>query len=311
MDNTRKKNALEEQYTRLLLEFIDHKAVKGPRTYGFEYEFISAIPLTLERMEELYNFLPEYGFYFNQEYFRHSSGLHLTFEPGGQIEYHSPPMFANDNDTVHRFLDLIAEINSSIHRKLGIEYLPTGYLSGRKNAPLCLNTKRYKNLHARLAQCGLRGLEMMKGTASIHLHVGIRDLTELAPLFSCLNKMSVMDEFKMGQDRRDIWDHTDSTRCGLPYAIQNKSTPQQAADALVRFALQAYDISDNIPFYRTKNRSFDAFLYHMTTIFTDVRFNGKGPSVELRTLDSLPFSEFTQRWERFITLLENNSALSG
>jgi hypothetical protein len=42
----------------------------------------------------------------------------------------------------------------------------------------------------------------------------------------------------------------------------------------------------------------------MTTLFTDVRFNLKGPTLELRTLDSIPINEFIPKWNIFISSLE-------
>ncbi|MFC1820912.1 hypothetical protein ACFLZG_07520, partial [Thermodesulfobacteriota bacterium] len=178
--------------------------------------------------------------------------------------------------------------------------------------PFCLKAKRYKNLHARMPKSGSRGLEMMKGTASIHLHIGIRDTIELAPLVYSLIKMTAMNGFKMGRDRRDIWDNTDPTRCGLPFQnIEYNSRPRRVAEELVRFALSADDIAENIPFHETKDLSFDAFMYHMTTIFTDVRLNIKGPSIELRTMDSVPFSQLKTQWKVFKSLIENDRVEKG
>jgi glutamate--cysteine ligase len=71
-------------------------------------------------------------------------------------------------------------------------------MPGRKDAPLCLDSERYINLHSRLSVCGTRGLEMMKGTASIHLHAGLKKIDELPLILAAMIKMSEMDEFKMG-----------------------------------------------------------------------------------------------------------------
>ena len=66
------------------------------------------------------------------------------------------------------------------------------------------------------------------------------------------------------------------------------------------------DIGENRPFADTNDVTFDKFLYHLTTIFTDVRLNLKGPSLELRTLDSLPLSEFMGKWDLFVSVFEHN-----
>jgi gamma-glutamylcysteine synthetase len=70
----------------------------------------------------------------------------------------------------------------------------------------------------------------------------------------------------------------------------------------VRYALKVVVLGEQVPFESSSDRSFSAFLYHMTTIFTDVRFNLKGPTLELRTLDSMPTGEFTHKWFEFIRL---------
>lgn len=308
VNSLHKRNELERQFTDQLLDLIHQKSILNvPRTYGFEYEFISSRPLDLETMERVYGLLPECDFLSGEEGFSHPSGMLISFEPGGQIEYQSPPLHARDTLMLDKFLQLIEETNSTIYRKLNIEYIATGYIPGRGDAPLCLKAKRYQNLHARMPKCGSRGLEMMKGTASIHLHARICDSQELSPLFFRICKISKMEEFKMSPERRDIWDNTDPSRCGLPYAVDKKSDARQVVKEFVRLAFKAEDIGKNIPFYQTDDLSFDAFMYHMTTIFTDVRLNIKGPSIELRTLDSMPFSSFKEKWEKYIVMLQNVS----
>jgi len=63
-------------------------------------------------------------------------------------------------------------------------------------------------------------------------------------------------------------------------------------------------LGEDVPFADSSDVSFDAFLCHMTTLFTDVRFNLKGPTLELRTMDSMPLEGFRRRWHLFVSLLE-------
>ena len=124
-------------------------------------------------------------------------------------------------------------------------------------------------------------------------------------IFALLKDMSVSDEFKMHSQRRDIWNNTDPCRCGIPYEELNKSSdPREVIEAFVKVALNADVLDENIPFYEKSNINFDVFLYHITTIFTDIRLNIKGPTLELRTLDSMPLSGFEQVWKKFIDLVE-------
>lgn len=300
-----RKTGLIEGFTEKLLETLRQRVQVGPRTYGFEYEFISKEPLSLDLMEEIYEFLPSCGFVPGEGRFESSSGMYITFEPGGQIEYHSTPMPGWDEKAFHEALSEIRDTNGAILETLGIEYLSVGYMPGRGDAPLCLTSERYRNLHARMPKCGTRGREMMKGTASIHLHVGIRAIQEVPSLFNRLCQLSRTEEFAMSPDRRDIWDNTDPTRCGQAICtLENFKSAPQLMKELARFALDAVDLSEGVPFREKKEITFDKFLYHMTTIFTDVRLNLKAPTVELRTLDSLPASYFEEKWRGFISILE-------
>ena len=106
----------------------------------------------------------------------------------------------------------------------------------------------------------------------------------------------------MRPDRRDIWDNTDASRCGLPQHGFDNSLEQ--AESLVYSAFKAVDIGENILFEKTEKVNFNSFLYHMTTIFTDVRLNVKGPTVELRTLDSMKRQDFELKWKKFISFFE-------
>ena len=305
MSETEKDDSLIDEYSVRLLDMIKIKATGNPRSYGFEYEFISTTPLTLDHMGKLYRFLPENGFFEENEGFKHNSGMYINFEPGGQIEYHSTPIYPEDSEKFSSFLELMVETNTEIAHVLDILYTGRGYFPGRKDSPLCLTTSRYKNLHNRLSQISTRGLEMMKGTASIHLHVAVNDINKFVPLFLCMCELSADDEFCMQPDRRNVWDNTDPCRCGLPYnGINEDSNPIDLVREFVRLGFEAATIDDNIPFKDTPNKSFEAFKYQMTTIFTDVRLNIKSFTLELRTLDSMPIALFERKWLRFISLIE-------
>ena len=109
----------------------------------------------------------------------------------------------------------------------------------------------------------------------------------------------------MGADRREIWDSTDSERCGQPFHIDESDTPFDVIEKIVDYTIHAGHIGENKPFIETDDLSFDAFMYHLTTIFTDIRLNVKGPSLELITIDSVPFDQFKIKWNKFISILGN------
>jgi hypothetical protein len=294
-----------ENYSARVIETLREQAATGPRTYGFEYEFLPETPLSLDIMEEIYHFLPSCGFFPEEDRFVSSSGIYLTFEPGGQIEYHSKPMPGWDEGRFRGGLSLFEDTNRAIQRNVGVNYLGVGYLPDRGEAPLCLTSKRYQNLHDRMKRCGSRGREMMKGTASIHFHVGIRHVHELVPFFYRLCELASSKEFGMSPDRRDIWDNTDPSRCGGGACRDGKTAdPEELVRKLVQFSLKAETLKENIPFMEKKDASFDEFLYHFTTIFTDVRLNLKRNTMELRTLDSMPPDRFEEKWRKFILTIQ-------
>ncbi|MBL0700010.1 MAG: hypothetical protein JJV92_03920 [Desulfosarcina sp.] len=298
-------NKLIHTHADKLLNLILNKAPSGPRTYGFEYEFIPSAPLNLDIMEKLHSFLPECGFSMNNGSFINSSGVYITFEPGGQIEYHSSPLLPDDHDKLDRILLMIEQTNFNIKQKFGIDYITTGYIPNREDSSLCLTEQRYIELHKRLSESGTRGREMMKGTASIHFHVLIRFAEEIVPLFLNLCAMTKSDDFKMKAKRREIWNNTDPCRCGLPFKdIDKNSSPEQVIREIVRVTVSADMLDEKNPFFKKQETDFDKFLYHLTTIFTDVRLNIKGPTFEIRTPDSTSIIGFKKLWAKFISINE-------
>ncbi|MCD6429945.1 MAG: hypothetical protein J7L57_01840 [Deltaproteobacteria bacterium] len=295
---------LEKEYTKKLFEYLSRALVPGPLTYGFEYEFLPVGKMTPAKIEKLEAALPGLGFKRHTDgSFKALTGLHITFEPGGQVEYGSPPLFGSDEEGFANLLDHIAVTNQVLEGLCGVKYRALDYCPGRALVPLCLKGGRYRDMHSLFTDNGGRGREMMKGTASIHLHVRIRSLSEMMPLFLLLQELSKDPDFAMSDSRREIWDETESSRCQLP-VIGKLENEKMLLAHLVRYALGALDLSRRIPFAELKEQSFADFLIHFTTIFTDVRLNLKGPTFELRTMDSIPAKDFIKRWRRFIVEVE-------
>ncbi|MBN2808935.1 MAG: hypothetical protein JXR80_05520 [Deltaproteobacteria bacterium] len=295
---------LVQEYTELLFAHLVRRVVPGPLTYGFEYEFLPSVRMTPAKVATLKRALPELGFKRQPDgTLRSLNGLDVSFEPGGQLEYGSPPLFGADEAGFAALLDHIAVTNQVLEESFGIKYQALGYRAGRTLAPLCLEGRRYQDMHNLFTDNGGRGREMMKGTASIQLHVRIRALNEMVPLFLLLQKMAHDPDFAMSASRRAIWDETEPSRCRMP-EIGAPESAEVLLSHLVRHALAALDLRRRIPFAELKKHSFADFLVHLTTIFTDVRLNLKGPTFELRTMDSLPPEKFTGHWRRFVAEVE-------
>lgn len=305
MTDNKPTHDLATAFCRYYLDTLSGYLPKQQRTYGFEYEFLPEGILGVQDMIRLDRLLERMGAAKSGGDRVFENGVRVTFEPGGQIEYCSPPLLPGEIKTLDALLGFINDLNFRIYEQLNIRYTAVGYMPGRSNAPLCLRSERYLNLHRRLSKSGSRGHEMMKGTASIHLHVSIGNLGELLPLFYLLCRLSGSDDFGMSAERRDIWERTDPSRCGPPpCCTENLETPEALIDRLIRYALQVVVLGEEVPFEKSTDRSFSALLYHMTTIFTDVRFNLKGPTLELRTPDSIPVDSFRKKWLLFIDKAE-------
>jgi len=300
------RQQLIESYTEKMLVLLAEKIEPGvQRTYGFEYEFLAKDPPTSDCVRKMHGCLAEMGFTHTGKYLENSHGMHVTFEPGGQIEYHSMPLLPGDDDRFDATLKEIADVNDAIRWECNVDYAPVPYEPGRGPGPLCLDSERYVNLHKRLEKSGSRGHEMMKGTASIHLHALILSLDEMPPLFDLLTRLVEDPDFCMGPERRDIWNNTDPTRCGMPYLKPAADiTATDLVRDIVRVGVDGVVLGAEIPYWQTVNPTFESFLYHLTTIFTDVRLNMSAPTLELRTLDAIPGEMFKAKWKKFIKIIE-------
>ncbi|MBN2706872.1 MAG: hypothetical protein JXR89_10585 [Deltaproteobacteria bacterium] len=299
-----KLESLVFAFTTELRRMLVGKISPGPLTYGFEYELMPTRRLTPKGIDKIAQYLPRLGYRPQKEGdFLALNGLHLTFEPGGQLEYGSPPLFAFDDEALGAMLEQIQETNRCIEEFCGVKYRGIAYLPGRETAKLCLGSRRYLDMHALFSDNGGRGREMMKGTASIHFHVRIRCLAEMLSLYRLLAELAADADFGMGPERRKIWDATEKSRCGLP-PFDLCTNENELLAVIVGHALQALDLRYRRPFFTIKNITFADFLLHLTTIFTDVRLNLKGPTLELRTPDSLPPERFPALWRRFVMVVE-------
>jgi glutamate--cysteine ligase len=281
-------------------------AVPRTRQFGFEYEFMPHRIMNPGDLLKVQEILVE-GFGYSLEPGLFRTGDHyVTFEPGGQIEFCSIPMDPGDMGTALSVIHRAGDVMETVKRRIGLEYLPIGFMPGRASAPMLLDKPRYHNLHRLLGVTGTRGREMMKGTAAIHLHVGLLSLEELPGLWKTVCEMSRLPEFRMGPERRNIWDNTDPSRCGL--LCRGEMIPYTDYTGFINrirdFGLEALDLATGKPFKELQGVTFQGFLDHLTTLFTDVRINMKGVTLELRTLDSAPPQLFLERWQQFLNLVQ-------
>lgn len=293
---------LEAEFTKKYMDLLIAKMSNGPRTYGFEYEFIPLQQLCRDDLKRVRAFLVHgLGGVVSGEGVYFKENLRIDFEPGGQIEYSSPPLLSCEKMRFATIMRFIETTNGLVFKETGIKYTGRGYVAGRADAPLCLTSHRYVMLHERLAKSGTRGHEMMKATAAIHLHAAIMGVDDILPVFAILCRMAREPGFSMSAARREIWDNTDPTRCGFPPCCDAAlESPDMLIRRLVRLALDAVVLGEGVAFKECLRPGFEFFLNHLTTVFTDVRFNLKGPTLELRTPDSTPVERFPCLWDSFI-----------
>ena len=293
---------ISSAYSEKLLDIILARGNSLPRTYGFEYEFLPDRVLNHDDISRLYAFLLSVGY-------RLENGIHskrgrrIAFEPGGQIEYLSPPLKASDNTEFNEILDWIQDMNNIIEIETGIRYVGTDYIPGRYTAPLLLTSERYSRMHERFMKVDTRGPDMMKGTAAVHLHAAITSKEDIELMYPLFCEMVFSEEFGMSNARREIWDRTDRCRCCLP-DVNLENGALLMLENIVRFALEAVELKSGKRFRTIEGKNFADFLQHLTTIFTDVRVNVKFATLELRTPDSRPLKEFPYLWQKFVEKCE-------
>ncbi|MCD4700340.1 MAG: hypothetical protein K8S24_00640 [Candidatus Aegiribacteria sp.] len=290
-------------YAEKLLDTVLSRQNSLPRTYGFEYEFLPDRILNHDDMSRLYAFL--FGMGYRLEKGTNSKGnRRIVFEPGGQIEYLSPPLKASDNQEFSETIDWIREMNRLIEIETGIRYIGTDYIPGRYAAPLLLTSKRYSLMHGRFMKVDSRGPDMMKGTSAIHLHAAITSKEDIEVLYPLFCEMASSSELGMSSVRREIWNRTDGCRCRLlDLSLENGAL--LILEGIVKFAFEAVELQSGKPFRSIEEKGFTEFLDHLTTIFTDVRINVKFATLELRTPDSRPLEEFPSIWDKFVEECES------
>ena len=276
------------------------------REFGFEYELIADKPLSRNDFSRVNDSLPSLGFSEENGKIICEEGMYITFEPGGQIEFSSPPLRAYEIEMFDSLLKIIDRTVKGVREITSVNYIPVPYIPGRDTAPMLLEAKRYHDLHTLLGRISDRGREMMKGTAAIHLHVSLMNFDELFRIWALACALSRESEFTMSEQRRDIWNKTDPSRCGLRCTKSEEIFNSDILfEKLICFAMRALELDSGIPFASIRpHPSFEKFLDHFTTIFTDVRLNTKGMTLELRTLDSRPLHMFRGTWITFLDMVQ-------
>ena len=223
----------------------------------------------------------------------------ITYEPGGQLEYSSPP---------HRTAStLLADLRAAVvplraaAAGEGIDLLAVGIdpFNPVERAPLLLHLKRYERMAEYLAARARSGAMMMRQTAAFQIALDFDDepllrwrvLNAAAPYVTAIFANSpvhagVATGYR--STRAQVWRTLDPARTGLPWA------ERRPVEAYLDFALEAPAMllptvgGRHLPFGEWLVRAQptpEEWREHLSTLFPEVRPRGH---LELRSADAVP-----------------------
>jgi glutamate--cysteine ligase len=230
--------------------------------------------------------------------FQVPAGGMLTYEPGGQLEYSSPPCHSASG--VLALLRAVVLPLRSAAAGEGITLLDVGIdpLNSISGAPLLVHSERYDRMAEYLARRGPAGARMMRQTAAFQVSIDFDDepwlrwrvLNAAAPYLVAIfanSRVYAGQTTGCQSTRADVWRTLDPTRTGLPY---DATWP---VEAYLEFALAAPAIL--LPTVEGECRPFGEWLAcaqptgmewydHLSTLFPEVRPRGH---LELRSADAV------------------------
>jgi glutamate--cysteine ligase len=231
--------------------------------------------------------------------FQLPAGGTLTFEPGGQLEYSSPPC-RSPSALLALLRSVVLPLRAAAANE-GIELLAVGLdpCNTADAAPLLLHTPRYARMAEYLARIGPAGARMMRQTAAFQLSLDLDDeparrwtvLNAAAPYAVAIFANSpVYAGAPTGHrsTRAEVWRTLDPARTGLPWDARDP------VGCYCEFALRAPAIL--LPELDGAHRPFGEWLAHarptleewrehLSTLFPEVRPRGH---LELRSCDAVP-----------------------
>jgi glutamate--cysteine ligase len=222
----------------------------------------------------------------------------VSFEPGGQVEYASPPVRSLSH-LINRLRAVVVPLRAAAAGE-GISLLAVGIdpLNPVERAPLQLSCERYRRMADHFARIGPSGARMMRQTAALQMSFDFDDeprlrwrlLNALAPWVTAIFANSPAyagRESGHRSFRAHCWRTLDPRRTGLPYA------DRRAVEAYLDFALGAPAIllpeigGRCLPFgewLRRADITRGEWEAHLSTLFPEVRPRGH---VELRACDAV------------------------
>ena len=239
---------------------------------------------------------------------------HYSLEPGGQIEWASPP-FKNINDLEIALLSHKKLLDNILKkRQLKSLYIGVDPFNDPHTIDL-IEEKKYQLMNLNMEKKDILGKWMMRNTSSIQINYDIideKDAQEIMFIADCIHPISSYlfsnSPFKLGEPagelnlRNHIWENTDKDRCRSLFDHKMEH-PDSILDAYIDFVIGVpgiFRIDDNLEIRSTdltlgeelekkleKNKLTDKDIQiALHQIFTNVRLKSL---IEVRDFDCLPF----------------------
>ena len=225
-------------------------------------------------------------------------GGSITFEPGGQLEYSSPPC-RTASALLAQLRAVVLPLRAAAASE-GIDLLASGIdpLNPIERAPLLTQAKRYQRMAEYFATRGPAGARMMRQTASFQVNLDFDDepwlrwrvLNAAAPYVTAIfanSSIYAREPTGYQSSRSAAWRSVDPMRTGLPY------DERYPVEGYLDFALAAPAMlfptieGDYPPFGEWLNRAaptIEEWHDHLSTLFPEVRPRGH---LELRSADAV------------------------
>ena len=256
-----------------------------------------------------------------------------SLEPGGQIEWSSPPCanMLELDDALSSYKNLLDNILSK--RNLVSLYIGVEPFIDPDSVEL-IDQKKYQLMNVNMEKRGKLGKWMMRNTSSIQVNYDIinqSDLEEIMFIADCIHPISAYlfanSPFQLGKSvgkknlRNYIWENTDTTRCRslLDHGIYNTDNLLDLYISRMMKAPGIFRLDENLDITESRltlwdelennwssktlrNNDIEAALHQ---IFTNVRLK---TLIEIRDVDCLPF-EYIIAPVAFLTgLIESSSS---
>ncbi len=235
------------------------------------------------------------------------NGNNISLEPGGQLEISIKP-HQNISDIEDEYLDfledLIPILEANNQMLVAIGYQPQTKI---KDIPF-IPKERYRYMSAYLQRQGKYALNMMKGTAAMHVNIDYRSEADYIQKFKIANCLypvvaAMFDNvpFFEGEITTErmvkctVWQNCDDDRCGI---VDGTFRPGYSYQDYARYILNTPAIvlkkgSNLVPctkkyqeVFQPDNYTWDELEYMLTMVFPDIRTKH---FIEIRIADSVPY----------------------